>query len=93
MTAVDVSYEIRGTGSVVYFVHGIGSRKEGWNPLIEQLERSFTCVSFDLRGHGESPVPQTPFALDELVAILVGVGRRALNTCRTGRSGRPGRTP
>ena len=51
-------------------VHGIGSRKITWDPLIANLSQSFTCVSYDLRGHGDSPVPQPPYTLDELVEDL-----------------------
>lgn len=67
---MDVAYRQTGNGPALYMVHGIGSRKEHWNPLIEVFRESFTCISFDLRGHGESPVPPTPYNLDQLVADL-----------------------
>ena len=49
-------------------VHGIGSRKVTWAELIPALKDNFTCVSFDLRGHGRSPVPPVPYSLDDMVA-------------------------
>ncbi len=70
MAAVDVSYRIEGQGPALYLVHGIGSRKTTWDELIAGLQQDFTCVSYDLRGHGESPVPPTPYALDDLVDDL-----------------------
>jgi len=70
MTAVDVSYRIEGQGPALYLVHGIGARKTSWNKLIAGLKDRFTCVSYDLRGHGESPVPPTPYTLDDLVDDL-----------------------
>ena len=70
MTSVDVSYRVEGSGPPLYMVHGIGSRKITWDPLIADLSQSFTCVSYDLRGHGDSPVPQPPYTLDELVEDL-----------------------
>ena len=70
MSAVEVASSVRGKGPPLYLVHGIGSRKEQWNPLIDALEDEFTCVSFDLRGHGASPVPDTPYRLDQLVEDL-----------------------
>ena len=70
MSAVDVVTSVRGSGPPLYLVHGIGSRKEQWNPLIDALADEFTCVSFDLRGHGESPIPDTPYRLDQLVDDL-----------------------
>ncbi len=70
MAAVEVSYRIEGTGPALYLVHGIGSRKSTWDELIDGLKQDFTCVSYDLRGHGESPVPPTPYSLDDLVDDL-----------------------
>ena len=70
MSAVEVSYRVEGSGPALYMAHGIGSRKTGWDAIIEGLKDSFTCVSYDLRGHGDSPVPPTPYSLDELVEDL-----------------------
>jgi pimeloyl-ACP methyl ester carboxylesterase len=38
--------------------------------VIDGLEDAFTCVSYDLRGHGNSPVPPPPYSLDDLVDDL-----------------------
>ncbi len=70
MTAVDVSYRIEGNGPPLYLVHGIGARKTTWDVLIAGLRDDFTCISYDLRGHGDSPVAPTPYSLDELVEDL-----------------------
>jgi len=70
MAAVDVSYRVAGQGPALYLVHGIGSRKTTWDELVAGLEDRFTCVSYDLRGHGESPRPPTPYTLDDLVDDL-----------------------
>jgi 3-oxoadipate enol-lactonase len=70
MAAVEVSYRISGEGPPLYLVHGIGARKTTWDELIAGLQDRFTCVSYDLRGHGESPVAPTPYTLDDLVDDL-----------------------
>ncbi|MFV2033472.1 MAG: alpha/beta fold hydrolase, partial [Gammaproteobacteria bacterium] len=70
MSAVEVSYRVEGSGPALYMVHGIGARKTAWDALIQDLKNHFTCVSYDLRGHGDSPVPPTPYHLDELVEDL-----------------------
>ena len=36
------------------------------------LSEQFTCVAYDLRWHGESPVPNTPYTLDELILLRPG---------------------
>ena len=70
MTAIDVSYTVSGEGPPLYMVHGIGSRRVTWDGLLPGLEEHFTCVRYDLRGHGKSPVPDVPYSLDDLVDDL-----------------------
>ena len=70
MAAVEVSYRLTGQGPALSLVHGIGARKTTWDPLIDGLKDQFTCVSYDLRGHGESPLAPTPYTLDDLVDDL-----------------------
>ena len=76
MSSVEVAYSIVGAGPPLYMVHGIGSRKATWEALIKNLRTDFTCVSFDLRGHGESPVPPVPYSLVELVEDLEALRQR-----------------
>lgn len=70
MTAIDVGYRVEGQGPPIYLVHGIGSRKTTWDELIAGLKQDYTCVSYDLRGHGDSPVAPTPYSLEDLVDDL-----------------------
>ena len=76
MNGIDVAYRIRRSGPPVYMVHGIGSRKEHWDPFVDALGNRFTCVTYDLRGHGESPVPPTPYSLEQLVEDLEMLRKR-----------------
>ena len=73
MSSVKVSYRIEGDGPALYLVHGIGARKTTWDALVDGLKEHFTCVTHDLRGHGESPVPPTPYHLGQLVDDLEGL--------------------
>ena len=68
--SVEVSYRIQGEGPALYMVHGIGSRKVTFDGLIPELSQHFTCVSYDLRGHGDSPIGQLPYSLDQMVQDL-----------------------
>lgn len=70
MAAVSCAYSVTGEGPALFMVHGIGSRRVTWARLTEHLSSDFQCISYDLRGHGESPVPPTPYTLDDLVADL-----------------------
>lgn len=81
--AIDVSYDVSGEGPPLYMVHGIGSRKVTWDGLLPVLEPHFTCVRYDLRGHGESPTPPVPYTLDQLVddleALRVRLGHEQIH--------------
>lgn len=70
MTSVNCSYQITGSGPALYMVHGIGARKSTWDAIVDGLKDSYTCVVYDLRGHGDSPIPETPYTLDQLVEDL-----------------------
>ena len=70
MASVDCSYSVKGTGPAVFFVHGIGARKTSWDEVCKFLEKDFTCISYDLRGHGDSPKGLLPYSLEDLVDDL-----------------------
>lgn len=68
--AVDCAHWVEGSGPALFMVHGIGSRGSAWRRIVEQLSHTYTCITYDLRGHGLSPVPALPYSLDALVADL-----------------------
>jgi pimeloyl-ACP methyl ester carboxylesterase len=70
MTAIDCVHDIAGDGPPLFLVHGIGARRQAWNELVHFLKGDFTCITYDLRGHGDSPLPDGPFELDDLVDDL-----------------------
>ena len=68
--AIECAYTIQGQGPALFFIHGIGARRTAWAKLTDHLQDDFTCIAYDLRGHGESPLPEGRFGLDELVDDL-----------------------
>jgi pimeloyl-ACP methyl ester carboxylesterase len=68
--AVESSYVIEGSGPPLFMIHGIGARKTSWAALTQHLKNHFTCIAYDLRGHGDTPKGEGRFGLDELVADL-----------------------
>jgi pimeloyl-ACP methyl ester carboxylesterase len=74
--AVDCAYSIEGDGPALFLIHGIGAGRTIWRGIVDRLADDFTCISYDLRGHGESPVDDLPFALDDLVDDLEALRRR-----------------
>lgn len=68
--AIDCVHSVEGAGPPLIMVHGIGARRQGWSRIVHALRDRFQCISYDLRGHGDSPLPEGKFGLDELVADL-----------------------
>jgi pimeloyl-ACP methyl ester carboxylesterase len=67
---VTLSYERQGSGPPLLLVHGLGSCKEMWRPVIPQLAREREVVAVDLPGFGASP--PGPKTIDGLAGTLAG---------------------
>ncbi len=73
----------------LFLIHGIGAARNAWRFLLPVLSKYFTVVTYDLRGHGESPIPDGEFGLDELVNDLERV-REKTGIERNPRQGQSG---
>lgn len=60
-------------GPVVLLLGSLGSTLEMWEPQVPALAERFRVVRCDLRGHGRSPVPPGPYAIDDLVDDVVAL--------------------
>ena len=67
---IDCDYSIQGSGPALFLTHGIGAAKNAWRFMTSELSKYFTVVTYDLRGHGNSPVTNKNFTLDDLVLDL-----------------------
>ena len=67
---IDCDYSIQGSGPALFLTHGIGAAKNAWRFMTPELSKYFTVVTYDLRGHGNSPVTNKNFTLDDLVLDL-----------------------
>ncbi len=76
MAAIDCAHTVTGLGPVLILIHGIGARRATFAGLVEGLKDRFTCVTYDLRGHGESPLPEGRFGLEDLVDDLEALRAR-----------------
>lgn len=70
VVAVNCAYSVAGEGPPLILIHGIGARRATFDGMVAGLKDRFTCISYDLRGHGLSPVPSDRFDLDDLVDDL-----------------------
>ncbi len=74
---IDCEYSVEGAGPPLFLIHGIGAARDTWRFAIPALKEHFTCISYDLRGHGSSPKPDSGFGLEELVDDLERVRERS----------------
>lgn len=51
---MDLVFDRRGSGEPLLLLHGLGSRRQVFDPLLEHL-RDFEVITLDLPGFGESP--------------------------------------
>jgi pimeloyl-ACP methyl ester carboxylesterase len=52
---LDIRYVRAGAGDPVLLVHGIGHRRQAWDPVIPLLAEECEVIAIDLPGFGESP--------------------------------------
>ena len=62
-----LNHSISGSGEPLLLIHGMGSASSAWNLIRPTLERTFTVVTIDLPGHGDTPyikgAPMDPHSL------------------------------
>ena len=75
MSAVSVSHTVDGPAGapVVVLSNSLGATRGMWDPQVPPLAERYRVVTYDTRGHGESPAPEGPYALDDLVDDLVAL--------------------
>ncbi|HYH35539.1 MAG TPA: 3-oxoadipate enol-lactonase [Nocardioides sp.] len=75
MSAVAVPHTVIGDDAapVVVLSNSLGATRGMWDPQVPALAERFRVVTYDTRGHGESPAPAGPYALDDLVDDVVAL--------------------
>jgi|SRR5579884_254190 len=71
MAAVELNYARRGSGEPLVLIHGIGSRWQMWEPVVERLARERDVIALDLPGFGFSPM--APLGTDAGAGPLAGL--------------------
>jgi 3-oxoadipate enol-lactonase len=69
MSAIEVSYTVDGQADapVVVLSNSLGATRGMWDPQVPALAERYRVVTYDGRGHGESPAPAGPYTIDDLV--------------------------
>jgi pimeloyl-ACP methyl ester carboxylesterase len=73
MSTAGLHIEARGQGPAVVFTHGFGRAGNTWAPQVEALAGDHHVVTWDLRGHGHSEAPASPYTREDALADLGAV--------------------
>jgi pimeloyl-ACP methyl ester carboxylesterase len=57
------AFTIAGNGPPLLLLHGIGSNRTTWRPVLATLAEHFTVIAPDLLGHGDSAKPRADYSL------------------------------
>lgn len=80
----------RRSGLPVVFIHGVALDRRMWNPLVERLRSDHTCLTYDLRGFGQSSDEgDGPYrSSDDLSELLTHLGLERVHVVGLSRGGR-----
>jgi pimeloyl-ACP methyl ester carboxylesterase len=67
-----LAYTRKGSGEPLLLIHGIGHRRQAWDPVLDRLAESYDVIAIDLAGFGESePYPDgTAYTMDNACRII-----------------------
>ena len=75
---VTLAYDLRGRGSPLVLIQGVGVGRWGWEPVADRLARRFQVITIDNRGIGASDAPpghySTRTMADDVLAVLDDAG-------------------
>ncbi len=71
-SAVDLAYEVSGDPGkpVLLFVHGGTASRRSWDLVTPALRASYRVIAVDMRGHGQSPAPESGYSAVQLSADI-----------------------
>jgi pimeloyl-ACP methyl ester carboxylesterase len=79
VNGIDISYRVEGAGPALIWVSGTGMSGESWHrSQVPHFRDRYTCVTYDLRGCGESDCPEGEYSArvmaDDLAGLLDHLG-------------------
>lgn len=82
-------YETNGSGEPIIFVHGFGLDRTMWRPQVEFFARKYQVVTYDVRGFGESSLPDRPYShAADLKALIDHLGLKGAHIVGLSMGGR-----
>jgi pimeloyl-ACP methyl ester carboxylesterase len=70
-TITPIAHDRHGAGEPLVLIHGIGHRRQAWEPVIPMLAKDFEVIPIDIPGFGESPPPPAGHIYDMPTTVEV----------------------
>jgi 3-oxoadipate enol-lactonase len=70
---IDIHYEVSGSGPWLTLSHSLCCDVSMWQPQLAALEKRFTVLRFDTRGHGGTDAPAGAYTFDQLADDVLGL--------------------
>lgn len=68
-----IAYRDEGSGPVIVFLHNGGTSSVIWREQVAAFAPSHRVIAVDLPGFGDSPLPEPPATLDEMVEAVAAL--------------------
>lgn len=81
---VNIYYEVHGSGPALLLTHGFSATTEMWRPNIAALSQQYRLILWDMRGHGQSDSPSSPYqytadlTVGDMDALLDACGEKQI---------------
>ncbi len=74
---VNLNYDRYGKGEPLLMIMGLGASSAAWDPeLVEDLARTWSVITFDNRGTGQSDKPDAPYSIEMFADDAAGLLKR-----------------
>lgn len=70
VNSTSIYYEISGKGHPLVFIHAGGMDSGFWNAQVTYFSEKYQVITYDIRGHGRSSIPQSNFTVGDCVDDL-----------------------
>jgi pimeloyl-ACP methyl ester carboxylesterase len=61
-----LAYSVAGSGPPVVFIQGVGLHGAGWQPQVEELSNTYSCLFFDNAGVGQSHPAEVQLSIPQM---------------------------
>jgi pimeloyl-ACP methyl ester carboxylesterase len=71
VNGITISYDDKGKGMPIIFIHGFPFNKSAWQPQLEYLQKFYRVIAYDIRGFGNSTLGDEVTSIDLFATDLV----------------------